>query len=320
MNDLQMIQTLLAEAPPSEEAVAAGRERLRSTYRRRAFHIPRPTWPMLAGLGVATTAAVAVLAVGISGTTPRAPDPGHATQFQLSATYQTLEKAAHAAEDRPQAEPKPHQWLYIKSVESQPGQPTTTDDDEWMTFDGIHSAYHEGSKLVTHTAPDPAAISDGSPMGAYDTLRKLPADPQTLLPVLYKVSAGQAPGLGTDRDSQAWANIVQLLWNSPIGAPPKVQAAIFRALTKVPGMRTEQVKDVLGRPAIGLYRPGLTHAYLLLDPNTYQVIGRLNIATGAQPKPESKMAKQKKYVPYPAGTVTWSIVRTAVLVGGPGRR
>ncbi|MCW2918447.1 MAG: hypothetical protein JWN52_6515 [Actinomycetia bacterium] len=312
MNDLQMIQTLLAEAPPSEEAVAAGRERLRSTYRRRAFYIPRPTWPVLAGLGVAATAAVAALAVGISGTTPRAPDPGHATQIQLSATYQTLEKAAHAAEGRPQAEPKPHQWLYIKSVESQPGQRTST-DDEWMTFDGIHSAYHEGGKLVTHTSPTTAAISDASPMGTYDTLRKLPADPQTLLPVLYKVSVGQVPGRGTDRDSQAWANIVQLLWNSPVAAPPRIQAAIFRALTKIPGMRTEQVKDVLGRPAIGLYRPGLTHAYLLLDPHTYQVIGRLNISTGAP-------TKQKKIVLYPAGTVTWSIVRTAVPVGGPGQR
>jgi hypothetical protein len=114
---------------------------------------------------------------------------------------------------------------------------------------------------------------------------------------------------------------VQLLWNSPIGAPPKIQAAIVRALTKIPGMRAEQVKDILGRPAIGLYRPGLTHAYLLLDPHPYQVIGRLNITTpDAQPKPLSRMAKQKKIVLYPAGTVTWSIVRTAVPVGGPGQR
>jgi hypothetical protein len=91
------------------------------------------------------------------------------------------------------------------------------------------------------------------------------------------------------------------------------------ALTRLPGLRVEKVTDVLGKPALGLYLPAAGHNDLLLDPSTYQVIGRVSISTGQFTKAEQVTAKAKGLKLPPAGTVTWSIVRSTTLVGGPGQ-
>ena len=94
---------------------------------------------------------------------------------------------------------------------------------------------------------------------------------------------------------------------------------IFVALEKLPGLRVEKVKDALGKPAIGIYLPAAGHDDLLLDPNTYQVIGRLSISTGHFPQDEQASARAKGLKLPPAGTVTWSVVRSTTLVHGPGQ-
>jgi hypothetical protein len=104
-----------------------------------------------------------------------------------------------------------------------------------------------------------------------------------------------------------------------VAAPTKVQAEIFLALTKIRGLRVEHVVDALGQPAIGLYLPAAGHNDLLLDPHTYQVVGRLDISSGGYTKAERAMAKIKKFTLPPAGTVTWSIARSTSLVQGPGK-
>jgi hypothetical protein len=312
--DLQMLHTLFTAPQPPGQVIAAGRARLQRSYRRPGIRVPRFSLLAMGGIGVAATAAAAVVAVGISSTTPLPPTG--ATHVQLTAAMRTLEAAASAVTRQPSGQPRPKQWLLVKSVEYQPGHYASM-STEWTTFDGLSTAYYQSGKLVVHSSAD-RAVSDGSPMGAYDELRKLPLTPQALLAGLRTVSADQT-SMGASARVREWEGIVQLLWNSPVAAPTKVQAEIFLALTEIRGLRVEHVADALGQPVIGLYLPAAGHSDLLLDPHTYQVVGRLDISSGIYSKAERAMAKIKKFTLPPAGTITWSIARSTSLVRGPGK-
>jgi hypothetical protein len=312
--DLQLLHSLFTAPQPSPRVIAAGRAHLQRSYRRPGIRVPRLSLLAMGGIGVAATAAAAVVAVGISSTTPPGLTGGN--HVQLTAAIQTLRTAASAVTRQPGLQPKPKQWLLVKSVESEAGHSASV-STEWTTFDGLSTAYYQAGKLVVHSSAG-TAISDGSPMGAYDELRKLPPTPQALLAALRTVSADQT-SMGGSASVREWDGIVQLLWNSPVAAPTKLQAEIFLALTKVRGLRVEHVADALGQPVIGLYLPAAGRSDLLLDPHTYQVVGRLVISSGVYSKAEKTMAKIKKFTLPPAGTVTWSIVRTTSPVHGPGQ-
>jgi len=100
--------------------------------------------------------------------------------------------------------------------------------------------------------------------------------------------------------------------------PPKLEAAIFRALKQVPGVELSTV-DVLGRPA---YRLGQTedslHEELLLDRETYTYLGE-----------RSTITKNTRIDPLKAGNETGEVrkgekvvsarIETAI-VDGPGER
>jgi hypothetical protein len=101
MNDLQMIENLLTEAPPSQDVVAAGRERLRMASRQRIFRIPRLSWPVTAGFGLTAVAATVAIAVAATGTTPRGTPATPDQQVRLSAS-QVLLAAATKADLQPQ--------------------------------------------------------------------------------------------------------------------------------------------------------------------------------------------------------------------------
>lgn len=58
---------------------------------------------------------------------------------------------------------------------------------------------------------------------------------------------------------------------------------------------------------------------LLLDPNTYQVVGRRTVSAGHYTKAELVTAKAKHLKLPAAGTVTWEIIRDTTLVSGPGQ-
>lgn len=313
--DIQMLQTLFDEPPPTAHVFDAGRARLQQSYRRRAFRLPRFSLPTMAGLGAAALGAAAVAAVVAVSANPAISHPPAAAQPTLQ-TGQVLLSATRTVSSLPATTVQPQQWLRVSYVTFQDGKAST--DVEWTTFNGVRTGYYQAGKLVVHTYPG-AATGDGSPMGAYDALIKLPPDPQNLLKALSISSAGDAFTSSANPEVRTWDNIVQMLWNSPVAAPPKLQMEIFVALEKLPGLRVETVKDVLGKPAIGLYLPAAGHSDLLLDPSTYQVIGRYSISTGHYSQAEQVTAKAKRLKLPPAGTVTWSVVRSTTLVHGPGQ-
>lgn len=59
--------------------------------------------------------------------------------------------------------------------------------------------------------------------------------------------------------------------------PPKLEAAMYRALGKIPGVGVEvDVEDAAGRKGLGVFREagGLdTREYLILEPETFRYLG-----------------------------------------------
>ena len=102
-----------------------------------------------------------------------------------------------------------------------------------------------------------------------------------------------------------FAHMVQLLRNSQIGAPPKIQAAMYRAMATMPDVKIDRdVVDGIGRHDIGV-RQGTGGGRLLLDPKSYQVVGFETVWDGKPTPVEIEMAKTKHLnINMRAGTVT----------------
>ena len=68
-----------------------------------------------------------------------------------------------------------------------------------------------------------------------------------------------------------------------MGAPPKAEAAAFRAMAAIPGVTVQPgITDAAGNPAIGVSDDG-GYDQLLLDPVSYQVTGLRQLSTGIDP-------------------------------------
>jgi hypothetical protein len=67
--------------------------------------------------------------------------------------------------------------------------------------------------------------------------------------------------------------LAQLLWNAYAAAPPAALAHVYQAMADIPGVTvTQGLTSAVGRPGIGVSANGGV-SWLLLDPQTYQVIG-----------------------------------------------
>jgi hypothetical protein len=279
MDDLQMIQAALTHEPPAD-VVAEGRERLRNAHReqdpsRRRAWLRRPVL-VAGGLTVAAAAAAVVVGIG-PGQNGHAPPQ----QSSIRLTGEVLDKAARSTETQPATpEPKPKQWLHWTVFEfDQHGESGGKPAELWERFDGSQSAALEKGKLVVDPKEAVRPGDDGSPMGAYRILAALPTDPQAMLTTLYRKVGSDPRGEGVSGDSRAFENIKQLLANSPVSPPPRVQATMYRALARIPGVTVRtSVEYAPGRTAIGIYAPpspNRTPNAILLDPATYRMIGGL---------------------------------------------
>ncbi|GII32687.1 CU044_5270 family protein [Planotetraspora mira] len=330
MNDLDFVREMRADAPETSPArLSAGRERLRTaitspaaTPARSRRTLPRRPLLVAGGLTLATAVAAAGVVVGFPHDDGAvvAPRP---TAFQLSAASEVLNKAALAVEGQPKRAYTPTQWLYYKAFSYQYGSALTT-SETWETFDGMKDADVATGKLVVyrHTRTGP---SDGTPLGAYRLLTSLPTDPDAMIAALYEIAGSPPEDGGLSRDEFAFRSIQQLVWNSLAGAPPHVQAALYRALGRLPGVEVRsKVEYAPGRSAIGVFSSP-THA-LLLDPVTYRMIGWAEVSDGTRPVNPKPDVTGKPGDPWnmparPAGTVLSSFTRSEVIaVAAPGRR
>jgi hypothetical protein len=294
VDDLNLLQGLRADAPePDPARLAALRDRLTSATTATATAVTTPDrrrlWPPLARRALLAGTLAAGLAVALTFARPmdrtRPVPPAHSTR---PGSIQLLEQAALVAERRPFRKPRPDQWVYTKTKDVQPVNGKTTISEEWMRFDGKEAAsIGEDGELHVSDLPqlDPGD-DDLTPQRYYEKLVALPTDPYKLLahvagdrhwlkPLMEDgVPIPRAP---VPRDAQAFRVLTLYLGQGAV-MPPKLEATIYRALAKIPGVKVEVgVLDADDRPGIGVYYEPkgqqTTTRYYVLDPQTYRLLG-----------------------------------------------
>ncbi|MFC4585754.1 CU044_5270 family protein [Sphaerisporangium corydalis] len=296
MDDLKTLRELRADAPlPDAGRLSATRARFMSEGPEagrfsaaraaagprgrglRAF--PRPL--LLAAAFAAVAALVAVFAH--PGQTGGAP-PSAAGRY--AGTAVTLERAALVAGSRSTSPtPRPDQWQYSRSMDKQANGPDAGRvQEEWIRYDGKRAAVFgdDGRLRISKVPPDPGD-DDLSPQRYAERLRKLPTDPAKLLARvsadlhwinLPVETAGGTAG-AEDADARAFRVLSVYLGQQAV-MPPKLEAAIYRALARIPGVRIElDVQDGSGRKGLGVFRDTgpVTRRYVILEPGTFRYLG-----------------------------------------------
>jgi hypothetical protein len=224
----------------------------------------------------AVTVAVAVAATNLDGS---GPDGLRGVPL---ASAEVLERAAAAAEQKPFTAPRDDQWVYFEDRLSSSHWVET--HRQWRRADGGGIAFiDERGKLQVELIEPPRGRPRPPLDGGYKELAALPTDPDALLRWAYGL-AENITGAGLTDHGDVYAIFNGMLRGNVM--PPKLEAAIFRALKQVPGVELTTV-EVLGRPAYSL---GQTEDWLreelLLDRETYTYLGeRSTIARDATINP-----------------------------------
>lgn len=248
-----------------------------------------------------------------AGSTGPLPADGSAAALQLAAA--TVGKSTVT-------EPKPKQWVYEKSYVQLTADAVDTKkaveqppQEQWTRWDGTGSARLPGmapsgpvpkdfdpNKLQVWYGPNQEekwkkeGYDDRSQRQFWRFLSTLPSDSDAMMErIREKHAIGDIPHeTPAQRD---WREI-EVLFRSVL-IPPNVQAGVYRALAKIPGVRVEKgVKDPLGRDAIKVFvnypkriasgAQGRQEIYL--DPKTYVYLGQRSGAGTEQETAEARAA------------------------------
>jgi hypothetical protein len=250
VNDLQTLRDAFEFTPPAarEEARAALLERAAPRRRRRSR---RP-----AALVAALALVAAVVAIPNNRDVPGVVEP---------ASARVLERAAQAAQQQPQVEPRDNQWIYTLDAHR----------EQWKRVDGRGWAIRDdrGEIQVEIMRGKPRAPLDG-----YKQQAALPTDPRRLLDWAY-AQTDSIEGAGTTADAEVYA-VLRGLLNAGI-LPPGLAAATFRAIKEIPGVTVGREGALL---AVTLTDGGLRQS-LLLDATTYAYAGQRAVKVGPTSKP-----------------------------------
>lgn len=341
MNDIQTLHDAWPQPlPPSHAAHSAARAALlaRATAsrggsagpaprRRRGFRLPRMGVRLVAVGALAVTIAAGVTVFQNLGGVdengrPRRVVPG-LPAGPVANAQEALNRAAHAAETREFIPPRNDQWIFIeiksrypkgahKDHLETPDMPLKTGIEAvWLRADGRQSARLERGKLELESF-NPV----GSPPHDYPRLAALPRDPDALLAWAYKEMGGRA-NTPEERYDGAYGMFGAILRDGVL--PPAQEAAIYRALAKIPRVKLKQdAVDVAGRPALALGRiaEGWLSEEILLDRKTYTYMGERSIAI----KDHTSTGLDGTWT-VKKGTIQVLTVRTAAgIVDKPGQR
>jgi hypothetical protein len=277
--DLRLIREFRRTAPGLSEAeLGAGRANLLSALLAeppRTAHrgARRGLLPRRAPLGVAFGGVVAA-AVALATVMPSSGPQTTTGLVNVSLAAKILRGAAihyaHLANAGGVTEPGPKQWIYFTFAQAGiPGAPSSTGD--WTTFDGTHAAnITNNGELKVQTMATEAANSGSSALGAYDVFPSpmnvydalaylAQDDPSTLSAVVHAdatkhpppwVSPSEAPLITMPPEAALDYEWLQALLQSTYLAPPGAEAAVFRAMSTLPGLRVVQgLTSATGAPA-----------------------------------------------------------------------
>ncbi|MGP4095476.1 CU044_5270 family protein [Nonomuraea sp. KM90] len=300
--DIALIRRFRPAVPPDDPmAKARALARLRHEF----DSVPARRRPIgrraaITGL-VAAGAAVIVVATGYAGLLedpprddPHAAASGGTPRSTPDVTLGTLELAA-AAVERQSTPPRParDQWVYTRQLTDFALKPDDSGGrsaevrgkvtvEEWWKFDGKEKATSvQGGKLRRSRIlgpgeqprhPDPRfnggaiggpGVVNRTPNKLYDYVAGLPIDPDSLLARIRKDYRDKG------RDVTTFGVIAMLFRENQL-IPAKTNAALYRALAKIPGVRVQDATDYAGRHGIGVV---FGNQLIVLDSRTYRYLG-----------------------------------------------
>jgi hypothetical protein len=256
---------------------------------------------LLAG-AAAVAVGLGVTAYAVGGRTPRPAGPPPAA-MRNAAVVQEMNRAASVVERGHDVRPLPHQWLYVKTVfaDKTPGKKIVRQPsmETWTRFDGRRMATANDvlrPPRLTFITIDPSKEGDDrTPAQEYADLRAMPSDPDALLAqIQHKVDTVDrpreakhgAPWTEDDRDDWTFRHLTAIL-DTEVPVPPRLQAAVYRAAAKIPGVRTEgSVVDAMGRKGLAVGRESERGSFLdqiILDPHTYRYLGTRTVVIRSVP-------------------------------------
>ncbi|WP_037305202.1 CU044_5270 family protein [Amycolatopsis orientalis] len=291
MDELQLITERTASVPLAESgALASARERLMTEIAVAEAENVTPlrkrrrwVWTGVgaAGLAAAITAVVALAPVEQVGLEPPAAAADPVT---------VLRNAAAAALKTPGTPPKPDQFVYTRTK-----QPDG-EREAWLSADGTRDGLIKmadgGSFPIAGCRNGRAQVYKGdeplkgvtescTPTPAYRT--DLPTDADAMFAYLDSRHRGVRGGTNAmGKDILSLSNEAYL--------PPAVQAALFAAAAKAPGLRAiDRTQDAAGRPGVGITWPLGPHddpkvakpVVIVFAADTFQYLGTNSTAVTA---------------------------------------
>jgi hypothetical protein len=304
MNDLQTLyEAWGAPDAPSPTACAQARAALLARTKRRRSSRRRGL--RLAAIGATALAGATgmILASDIGGDgRPQSGVPGLPSVPVASAAV--LERAARHAAAAPFTPPREHQWFYFEAQFA--GSEGSELRRTWRRADGGAMAWLDGQgKLEVRNMELPKrrrALMPPAfgPLASYKALAALPTDPDALLRWAYEL-AKNIEGAGLTEDGDVYSILNGILSDNVL--PPELEAGIFRAIKKIPGVNLEEV-EVLGHHVLSLsLTEGWLRQELLLDPDTYAYRGQ-----------RSTVVKDAVISPEKAGNATGEIHKGHVVI------
>jgi hypothetical protein len=302
MNDLQTLyEAWGAPDAPSPAARAQARAALlaRATRRRSS----RRRGLRLAAIGATALAGAIglILAADLTGDPVSRPSVVPSVPVASAAV---LERAARHAAAAPFTPPREHQWFYFEAQFA--GSEGSELRRTWRRADGRAMAWLDGQgKLEVRNMELPKrrrALMPPAfgPLASYKALAALPTDPDALLRWAYEL-AKNIEGAGLTEDGDVYSILNGILSDNVL--PPELEAGIFRAIKKIPGVNLEEV-EVLGHHVLSLsLTEGWLRQELLLDPDTYAYRGQ-----------RSTVVKDAVISPEKAGNATGEIHKGHVVI------
>jgi hypothetical protein len=328
----RLLTGLVAVVAADHEQVAEQVAAPAARGRRRAGRAGSAWWTVrLAAAVVAVVAVVAtvqVVDVGPPAVRDRAGGGAPANATELGAL------AAKAAREVPGPSPKPGQWVYIKTLVTHDAGSRVLQEDgsarlvrfpalapravEWWSKAGSKP----GAQVSSVTNREGNALV-GPPLiqGVnYPDLPSLPTDPDKLLKAIYDYQR-EYYGLG---GAEAWpatfTMIAEMLGN--LLAPPDLQAALFQAMAKIPGVTVVQdTVDAAGRRGMALALvDDQVRFEVILEKGTYRYLGLASIVASDHDEKVCCFTGKHKVIKLPMrkGQVLYRTARlTLALVDGP---
>ncbi|MFB4266444.1 CU044_5270 family protein [Nonomuraea sp. GTA35] len=289
-DDLMLLRELRADAPePGAERLRSLRTRVLEPRERGARPGRRRRFWLAPSVLAVTTAVAAVLVV-LTATGDRVPRAVTAVRTTpIDTPRAVLLKAALMAERRQASgTPRDDQWMYRMVTVQQPGDARRTVQEYWTRYDGTEQAFREdeGPMERRRIEPDPDD-DDLTPKQYAAKLAALPTDPGKLLAHVRADRHWQTRPAekGAERPDALAFRVLSVYLEQQVPMPPELEAAIYRALAEIPGIRMDHgVPDAVGRQGLGIaydldaQRDAegrlVSRSYLVLDPTTFELLGR----------------------------------------------